>query len=83
MTIQKRYLITTPDETTWKNNQPVIFLGEWCCLYERKHIWQNMDAIVAKPYGLDTSKKEADFSKIRELQQKLFPKFCEINYCKQ
>ena len=37
-----------------------------------------MDAIVAKSYGLDTSKKEADFSKIRELQQKLFPKFCEI-----
>jgi len=76
--IQKRYLITTPDETTWKYDRPVIFLGEWCRLYDRKHIWQNMDALVAKPYGLDKSKKEDDFSIIKELEQKLFTELCEI-----
>lgn len=37
-----------------------------------------MDAIVAKPYDFDVSKKDADLAKIRELEQKLFPKFCEI-----
>ena len=78
MTIQKRYLITTADEKTWKYDQPVIFLGEWCRLYDRRHIWQKMDDLVAKPYGLDKSKKEADFSKIRELEQKLFAEFSQI-----
>ena len=41
---QKKYLITTAIEETWKFDQPVIFLGEWCRVYDRRHIWQNMDA---------------------------------------
>ena len=57
---KKRYLITTEDENTWKFDRPVIFLGEWCRLYERKHIWKNMDAIVSKPYGLETTNKDKD-----------------------
>ena len=61
MTKQKRYLITTEDEVTWKFDQPVIFLGEWCRPYNRKHLWQNMDAIVAKPYGLGEDQKDTDY----------------------
>lgn len=57
---KQRYLITTADERTWKFDRPVIFLGEWCRIYDRKHIWQGMDAIVAAPYGLTQSKKDAD-----------------------
>ena len=47
-----KYLITTEDESTWKFDRSVIFLGEWCRLFSRKHIWENLDAIVAEPYGL-------------------------------
>ena len=55
-----KLLITTADERTWKFNQPVIFLGEWCRLYGRKNIWEPMDSIVAPPYGLEPGKKEKD-----------------------
>ena len=34
-----RYLITTHDERTWEFDRPVIFLGEWCRLFERKNIY--------------------------------------------
>ena len=68
-----RYLITTADERTWKFDRPVIFLGEWCCLYNRKHIWQNMDAIVAKPYGLSQNQKDSDYEEVCALEIKLFP----------
>ena len=78
MTIQKQYLIATADELTWKFDQPVIFLGEWCRLYDRRHVWETMNANVAEPYGLDKSKKEEDFSKIRQLELKLFPEFYKI-----
>lgn len=74
----KKYLITTADEATWKFDQPTIFLGEWCRLYDRKHIWKNMDTTVAKSYGLGLSKKNADFSKMIELEKKLFPEFYEL-----
>lgn len=71
MTKLKRYLITTEDESTWKFDQPVIFLGEWCRLYDRQHIWQNMDAKVAKPYGLDVNNKDIDDLKIKALEKKI------------
>lgn len=75
---KKRYLITTEDEATWKFDQPVIFLGEWCRLYDRKHIWQNMDAIDAKPYVLDVISKDKHDLKVKDLEKKIFPEICEI-----
>ena len=72
-----RYLITTSDERTWKFDRPVIFLGEWCRLYNRKHIWRDMDAIVAEPYGLGQSAKDADQAEARALEEKLFPILCD------
>ena len=36
----RRCLITTADERTWPVNKPVVFLGEWCKKYSRKHVWQ-------------------------------------------
>jgi putative transferase (TIGR04331 family) len=74
----KKYLITTADEITWKFDQQSVFLGEWCRLYHRKHIWQEMDSVVAKPYSLNQSKKDADFLEIRKLEKKLFPEFYKL-----
>lgn len=78
MTVIERYLITTADERTWKFDRPVIFLGEWCRLYSRKHIWQDMNAIVAEPYGLSLEKKDFDYSEARALEEKIFPKLCHV-----
>jgi putative transferase (TIGR04331 family) len=73
---EARYLITTADERTWKFDRPVIFLGEWCRIYNRRHIWENMDAIVAAPYGLGQAKKDTDYAKARALEKQLFPVLC-------
>jgi len=75
---EKRYLITTADERTWKFDRPIIFLGEWCRIYNRKHIWENMDAVVAAPYGLGLEKKDADYGEARALEEKLFPEFYRL-----
>ena len=75
---KKLYLITTSDERTWKFDRPVLFLGDWCRLYNRRHIWQNMDAVVSKPYGLELSKKNADFQNVKKLEENLFPKLCDL-----
>ena len=74
---EKRYLIITADERTWKFDRPVIFLGEWCRNYHRKHIWQHMDAIVAAPYGLGLAKKDIDHARARSLEDRLFPILCD------
>lgn len=33
-------LVTTALEKTWGQTQKILFLGGWCKLYARKHIWQ-------------------------------------------
>ena len=72
------YLINSANESTWKFDRPVIFLNESCLLYERKHVWKNMDSIVAKPYGLDKIKKEKDFKNVLFYENKLFSQFYAI-----
>lgn len=79
MTIKApRYLITTADERTWRFDRPVLFLGEWCRLYERQEIWREMDAIVAAPYGLSKTQRDADHAEARSLEQELFPILCDV-----
>jgi putative transferase (TIGR04331 family) len=53
-----RFLVTTADERTWKWDRPVLFLGEWCRLYERRHHWEAMDGIVASPYDFKSALKD-------------------------
>lgn len=73
-----RFLITTSDERTWKFDRPVIFLGEWCKRYDRKEIWSAMDAIVAKPYGIEADQKETDHKIVLALEEHFFPILCNI-----
>jgi len=68
---EKRYLVTTSDERSWKFDRPILFLGEWCRLYDRKGIWSNMDVVVAEPYGVQEEQKAHDISYIQSLSGQL------------
>lgn len=67
----KRHLVTTSDERTWRFDQPVLFLGEWCRLYDRSAIWMSMDAEVAEPFGLETEQKLNDINYMHSLSSTL------------
>ena len=68
---KSRYLITTADERTWVFDRPVLFLGEWCCRYDRKHIWSKMDAVVAEPYILKNSYREKEILYLEAIKSRL------------
>ena len=55
----KRFLITTADERTWRRDRPVLLLGEWCRLYDRRAAWEHLDAEVV-PYHWDDRQKYGD-----------------------
>lgn len=76
----KRILVTTALEKTWPSvDKKIIFLGEWCKLYERKQIWEQYDHLVASYHWDDRGKLEKDYmllkslyeSTLRELTKKL------------
>lgn len=73
-----RHLATTAIETTWDDAKPNLFLGEWCRLYDRKHIWQSIDTLVATPYGNSKTQKDSDQLAINKIKGDLFPKICTL-----
>jgi putative transferase (TIGR04331 family) len=56
MGAKPRYLITTADESTWVFDQPVLFLGSWCLLQHREHVWSKLDYKIV-PYHWDDPKE--------------------------
>lgn len=72
MNTTPRYLITAADKRTWKNDHPIVFLGEWCRRDDRPEEWQSLDAIVAAPYGTSQSQLDEDTARVRKLEKTLF-----------
>lgn len=67
----KRFLITTALEETWRDDEPVLFLGEWCKRYSRKDLWSKMDAEVLPYHWDDRAKLYADYQYLQELHERL------------
>ena len=59
-------LVTTANESTWPQNRPVLFLGEWCKLYSRKIAWEKLDSRVAPYHWDDREKLYTDYLYIRK-----------------
>ena len=50
--IDECFLATTALEEFWDTSKPIIFLGEWCLLYERRTYWGNLDGkLLSSPYN--------------------------------
>jgi len=65
------FLITTADERTWRFDVPVIFLGDWCLPYNRRHIWEGMVHEVATPFGLNQDQRDKDLAEVKRLTSAL------------
>ena len=74
-----RTLITTAEENTWPEDKkkPVLFLGEWCKLYSRKNLWQDMDSITAAYHWQDREKLIKDYGYLQDLHEKLLIKLSD------
>lgn len=66
-----RFLITTADERTWPRDQAVLFLGEWCRLYDRESTWKELGAEVV-PYHWDNRENlHRDYQYLQTLYEEL------------
>lgn len=66
-----RFLITTALEDTWSENEPVLFLGEWCRRYSRRERWQQMDAEVLPYHWDDRARLRQDYDDLQQLYEEL------------
>ena len=51
------------------DDQPILFLGEWCRIYNRKTQWESLDAVIA-PYHWDNrTKLRKDYQYLKKLHE--------------
>ena len=61
------FLITTADERTWKKDEPLLFAGDWCKLYSRRHIWSKLNHKVLPYHWDDHTMRNSDYKYLQHL----------------
>lgn len=72
-----RFLITTALEQSWQTDSPILFLGQWCKLYERRDIWQKLDFVTANYHWDDRKKLHKDHGTLRHIYEKMLIKVAD------
>nr|WP_176082391.1 LIC12162 family protein [Leptospira alexanderi] len=68
--MMKRSLVTTALEETWPGfDVPILFLGEWCKIYNRRNIWERFDSITFPYHWDDREKFQKDYFKLQSLYE--------------
>jgi putative transferase (TIGR04331 family) len=70
--VVSRFLVTTALEQTWPaDDVPLLLLGEWCRLYERKTTWEKRDIQVTPYHWDDRVKLHRDYLYLQALYEEL------------
>ena len=64
------FLATTADQRYWKTDEKILFLGDWCTVYDQKHIWSKLDFKVFPSPWEDREKMIRDFKYLDKLYEK-------------
>ena len=71
-------LVTTALEETWKKEENILFLGEWCKKPHREIIWNKFDFETVDYHWNDREKLNEDYLYSKKLYQVLIN---EISNC--
>jgi len=72
---EKYFLITTALKETFRKNEKIIFLGEWCLIFNHEKKLQNKQHIVNNYHWDDREKYNRDFYFIDNLYEKKLKEF--------
>lgn len=70
-------LVTTALEQTWGSDEPILYAGEWCRLYDRKHAWSRRRHEVLPYHWGDRAKLLRDYQYLDDLQESLLVHIAE------
>jgi putative transferase (TIGR04331 family) len=71
------YLATTADQKFWKQDEPIIFLGEWCKVFDQKLVWEKLDYEVLPYHWNDRKKLYDDYKYLDAVYEKKLKEMTE------
>src|SRR3972149_7376404 len=64
-------LVTTSLEDTWGDSERIIFLGEWCKTYDKRHVWSARIHETIPFHWDDRNKLKKDYSYLEALHHSI------------
>jgi putative transferase (TIGR04331 family) len=64
------FLATTANQNFWKSDEPILFLGEWCRVYNQKHIWSRLEHEVLPYHGMDREALYKDYKYAMDIYER-------------
>jgi putative transferase (TIGR04331 family) len=64
------FLATTADQKFWKQDEPILFLGEWCRVYSQKHLWSELEHKVLPYHGRDRNALYNDYKYAMDIYER-------------
>src|SRR5436190_19598634 len=71
------FLVTTADQRYWNKDQPTLFLGEWCKVYDQKHVWSQMNSQVLPYHWDDRDRLYRDYLHLQEVYERYLQRLAE------
>jgi putative transferase (TIGR04331 family) len=67
------FLATTADQRFWKKDEKIIFLGEWCKLFNQKPVWSQLNYEVFPYHWRSRTKYFEDYVRLEQLYEHWLP----------
>lgn len=73
----RMFLALTALEEFWDTARPILFLGEWCKVHSRKHIWKGLNSTVLQSPELSYADSYEAYQYAMGVYEKLLPKLAD------
>jgi putative transferase (TIGR04331 family) len=71
------FLVTTADRRNWKEDEKILFLGEWCKIYDQRHVWSKLDYQVLPYHWDDRARLHQDYLHLRNVYERYLGQLAE------
>jgi len=71
------YLATTADQRFWKKDEEILFLGEWCRVFDQRSTWSNLNHEILPYHWKSVERYYADFQYLDRLYESLLPSIAD------
>lgn len=71
------FLATTADQKFWNQDEKILFLGEWCKVFDQKQVWEKLDCEVLPYHWNDRGKLYQDYKYLDVIYEKKLGEMAE------
>lgn len=71
-------LVTTAIESTWGEDEEILFLGEWCKLYSRRSVWSERNHRTLPYHWDDRLQLHKDYTRLQNIYEQLLVELSEV-----